>query len=106
MSTFSHNCRAGSTGTREGRGGRRKRGLRSGKDRIRQDGVAKIAMDEQDGGQAATLDLRRDMSRDGFRRGDAQLGVVVCGNVAKINMVEGLSWKQAGLAVRAGFVPV
>ena len=46
------------------------------------------------------------MSRDGFRRGNAQLGVVVCGNVPKIHMVEGLPRKQAGLAVRTGFVPV
>ena len=33
-------------------------------------------MDEQTRGQAATLDLRRDMSRDGIRRDDAQLGQV------------------------------
>ena len=63
-------------------------------------------MGEQDSRQAPMPDLCRDPFRDGCRCGDAQLGSLSCGSVLQIHMVEGLPWEQAGLAVRASFVPV
>ena len=63
-------------------------------------------MDEQGGWQAATLDLLRDLSGDGFCLGDAQPGVVVCDRLLKIYVVEGLPRKQAELTIGGGFVPV
>ena len=84
----------------------RKRGLRGGKDRIRQDCVAEIAWTSRAAGRRPRWISRRDRSRDGSCRGDAQLSALVCGNVPKIHMVECLPRKQAGLAVSTGFVPV
>ena len=63
-------------------------------------------MGEQDSRQAPMPDLYRDPFRDGCRCGDAQPGSLSCGSVLQIHMVEGLPWEQAGLAVRARFVPV
>ena len=84
----------------------RKDGFRRGEDGIRENRVAEFAKGKQGGGQAPVLDFRRDGPRDGLRSGDGQSGLLTCGNIPKIQVVEGLPRKQAGLAGRAGFVPV